>query len=80
MSVSVRKGRSDIHGWFVESGPYMPNTWRQHRVEYRGDEITRIPYPGLNEFKKIRKDRDYCFGVGDSPKDPEFLEWSRSRE
>ncbi len=75
-----RSFRLDEGALIVESGPYMPYTWRQHRVEYRGDERTKIPYPGLNEFKKIRKDRDYCFGVGDSSKDPEFLEWYRSRE
>ncbi len=64
----------------VGSGPYMPFTWRQHRVEYRGDERIRIPYPGLDQFKKIRKDRDYCFGVGNNYEDPEFLKWSRTRE
>jgi len=75
-----RSFRLDKGALIVESGPYMPFTWRQHRVEYRRNERTKMPYPGLIEFKKIRKDRDYFFGVGDSPEDPEFLEWSRSRE
>ncbi len=64
----------------VESGPYMDMSWRQHKVMYRGKERTRIPYPGLNEFKKIRNNRDYSFGIGTSEDDPKFLGWSRNRE
>lgn len=64
----------------VESGPYMDLSWRQHRAEYRGDERTNFPYPGIEEFKRIRKTRDYAFGVGVSTEDPEFLEWYRKRD
>lgn len=59
----------------VESGPYMDMSWRTYRVEYKGEERVRIPYPGLEEFKKIRKERNFCFGVGANTKDPDFLEW-----
>ncbi len=59
----------------VESGPYYPFTWRKHRVEYRNEERTNIPYPDLKEFKKIRANRDYHFGVGESDEDPDFLSW-----
>jgi hypothetical protein len=62
----------------VESGPYMNMSWLTHRVEYRGDERSRIPYPGLEEFKRVRQQRDYCFGAGVSIEDPEFLEWYQS--
>jgi hypothetical protein len=51
--------------------------WRIHRVEYRAEERVRIPYPGLKEFKRIRKERDFCFGVGVNVEDPDFLEWYR---
>ena len=64
----------------VESGPYMDMSWRQHKVMYRGEERISIPYPGLDEFKKIRNKRDYSFGIGSNEDDPEFLEWSRNRE
>lgn len=64
----------------VESGPYMPSTWVQHRVEYRGDERIGIPYIGLDQFKKVRKVRDYYFGIGESHEDPEFIEWSRNQQ
>lgn len=64
----------------VESGPYMDVSWRQHKIVYRGEERTRIPYPGLDEFKKIRNNRDYAFGLGTSEDDPKFLEWSEKRE
>ncbi len=63
----------------VESGPYMNMSWRQHKAIYRGNERIEFPYPGLSEFKKIRKDRDYNFGIGISEDDPEFLEWSLKR-
>jgi len=62
----------------VQSGPYMDMSWRTHRVEYRGKERVRIPYPGLEEFKRIRKERDFCFGAGVDVKDPEFLGWYRN--
>lgn len=59
----------------VVSGPYMDFSWHQHRVVYRSDERTRIPYPGIEEFKKIREDRDYSFGLGVSDTDPRFIKW-----
>lgn len=62
----------------VESGPYMAMSWRTHRVEYRGEERVRIPYPGLEKFKRIRKERDFCFGTGVDVEDPDFLEWYRN--
>ena len=64
----------------VESGPYMDMSFRQHKVMYRGGERVNLPYPGLEEFKRIRNQRDYTFGVGSNPDDPEFLKWSRNRE
>lgn len=46
----------------VTSGPYMPDlAFRTHRVEYRGDERTRM-YPGLVAFLDLRFERDLCFG------------------
>ncbi len=52
--------------------------WRTHRVEYRGKEQFRIPYPELEEFKRIRKERNFCFGAGVDVEDPEFLEWYKN--
>ncbi|MDD5260065.1 MAG: HNH endonuclease signature motif containing protein [bacterium] len=41
------------------------------RVEYRGDECTEMPYPGLKKFKEVRyKTRDYALDPGD----PELTE------
>ena len=54
----------------VESGMYGDLSYRGHRVEYRGDERTSIPYPGLNNFKKDRINRDTHFGEGTDPDDP----------
>lgn len=47
---------------------------KRHRVAYHGDQRTRMPfpYPGLDTFKVIRKDRDYHFGEGTSIDDPDF--------
>lgn len=61
------------------SGPYGAFSWKTHRVEYRGEERTEIPYPGLESFKKVRAKRDYTFGIGDNAEDPEFLKWSKQR-
>lgn len=62
----------------VESGPYMFMSWRQHRAEYRGKERVRIPYPGLDQFKRHRVNRDYSFGVGVNIDDPDFNDWYSS--
>lgn len=69
-----------IHSFFLKEGillvtygPCMDFSFRTIRPEYRGDECTLIPYPGLVEFKRIRADRDMQFGTGKNAKDPEFL-------
>lgn len=38
------------------------------RLEYRGDERIRNPYPGLEEFKTIRYSRDYALDPSDPQK------------
>jgi len=47
----------------IQSGPHMDMSYKTYRVEYRGEERTSSPYPGLEEFKKTRFDRDIHFGV-----------------
>ncbi len=46
----------------IQSGPHMDLTFKTYRVEYRRDERTEIPYPGLEQFKNIRFNRDIHFG------------------
>ncbi|MGW8956966.1 HNH endonuclease [Paenibacillus sp. NPDC055715] len=48
----------------VQSGPHIDMNFRMHRPQYREEEKTKKPYPGLNEFKKIRDTRDISFGPG----------------
>lgn len=48
----------------VEVGPFMDFSWRTHRVEYRNDERTEMPYPGLKKFMAIRSKRDLAYGEG----------------
>lgn len=55
------------------SGPYMVMVFKTHRVEYRNQERTLIPYPGIKDFLKVRKFRDHHFGEGTSSDDPEFV-------
>ena len=53
----------------TRSGPHL-NGWRLHRVKYRGEERTLIPYGGLENFKVSRKDRDEHYGEGANIDDP----------
>lgn len=46
------------------------------RLEYRGEERVEIPYPGLEEFKKIRYSRDYAL----DPREPELSEYIRNED
>lgn len=46
----------------VTSGPHMDFKYHTYRVEYRGEERTLRPYPGLEQFKRNRTNRDRCFG------------------
>ncbi len=55
----------------AESGPYMNMTFRQHRLEYSGEERVLYPYPKLEQFKIDRKHRDLHFGEGFSTDEPE---------
>jgi hypothetical protein len=50
----------------VTSGPHMDFKYHTYRVEYREEERTLIPYPGLNQFKKIRINRDRSFCSDDN--------------
>jgi hypothetical protein len=54
----------------IDSGPYMDMTTRTHRVEYRGDERTPRPYPGLERFKTVRLLRDLSFAPASSDREP----------
>ncbi|WP_182629459.1 toll/interleukin-1 receptor domain-containing protein [Clostridium chromiireducens] len=58
----------------VTYGPCMDSSFKTICPEYRSDERTVKPYPGLEKFKEIRIDRDHKFGIGVSCHDPEFLE------
>lgn len=49
----------------VSHGPYSNMSYRTIRTEYRANERTEIPYPGLAEFKKMRMKRDFCIGKGE---------------
>lgn len=51
----------------VTDGPYMDLTYRTRRCEYRGQERTDRPYPGLQAFKSLREHRDHCFGHRTQP-------------
>lgn len=55
----------------VESGPYVDKglVYRMLRVEYRGAERVKYPYPGLEKFKMERKKRDLNFDEGTEPPD-----------
>lgn len=57
----------------VESGPCMDMSFRIYRTQYREDERTLEPYPGIEEFKKVRINRDLSFGIGDDSSDPAVL-------
>ncbi|MBB6635685.1 HNH endonuclease [Cohnella thailandensis] len=61
----------------VESGPHMDFTFHRYRTEYRDEQRTAIPYPGLTEFLTIRSLRDHKFGAGVSIEDPLFIERQR---
>jgi hypothetical protein len=46
----------------IHSGPDTSFNIRTYRAEYSGRERTQSPYPGLDEFKKVRFTRDVHFG------------------
>jgi hypothetical protein len=54
----------------VDGGLYMDNMdlkYYTFRVEYRTEERTSTPYPGLEQFKEIRSTRDHHLGSGYGP-------------
>jgi hypothetical protein len=58
----------------VETGTCEDLSIRRYRVEYHGTERVLYPYPGLDQFKRVRKTRDVFFGAGVNSDDPEFRE------
>jgi hypothetical protein len=45
----------------VTYGPTMLLEFTTVRPEYRPDERTELPYPGLDAFDEARLGRDFCF-------------------
>ena len=48
----------------VQIGPLMDFSWKTYRVEYKQDERTDFPYPGLRNFMEKRSERDVSWGIG----------------
>lgn len=57
----------------IEMGPFIDMEYKSYRTEYKLAERIKKPYPGLEEFKRIRTTRDFCRGVGINESDPNFL-------
>ena len=58
----------------VTYGPCNDFTFKTICPEYKDNERILMIYPGLDEFKIIRVNRDFGFGIGISPEDPKFLQ------
>lgn len=54
--------RSNEGATLIQNGPLMDFSYKTYRVEYRGEELTSHPYPGLAQFKIDREARDIHFG------------------
>lgn len=47
----------------IISGPHMDMTWKERVLQYSTDEKALMtPYPGLEEFRTIRVNRDWHYG------------------
>lgn len=58
----------------ARGGIWIDGKERSFRTQYRGDERTARPYPGLEQFKNaVRFQRDFCFG-GQPESGPEVHE------
>lgn len=49
----------------IQSGPHMDLSYKTYRAEYKNGERVDLPYPGLEEFKVKRTNRDFHFGKND---------------
>jgi hypothetical protein len=49
----------------ARTGPWADLTERLLRVAYQDDERSEFPYPGLDEFMKVRARRDFSYGGDD---------------
>lgn len=61
----------------IESGVLLVSrmggmNWYTIRTEYRSEERSEFPYPGLKTFMDVRTARTYCVGEGQSPFQTEF--------
>jgi hypothetical protein len=64
----------------VTQGPFIDLSFLTFRCEYRGQERTDIPYPGLEAFKSARRNRDHHLGNGTQPESANELEVEESGE
>jgi hypothetical protein len=62
-STLMRSYRINEGALLIEGGPFMDFSFKTYRVEYRGKERVRLPYPGLAVFQSsTRFTRDVFFG------------------
>lgn len=48
----------------ITRGPDMSMSYHTFKIEYKADERTSAPYPGLKKFMEIRTQRDLSYGKG----------------
>ena len=63
LNLILKRMRSFMPDYQVEAGKLMTDSVVEHN-EYREDEETTSPYPGLKEYMVIRSTRNYHIGSG----------------
>lgn len=54
----IRERISDYH---IDEGIFVIDSIDREKTQYRNNEKSDSPYPGLKQFVKIRKTRNYCY-------------------
>ena len=64
LNLLMERIREKVSNYHIDEGIFVIDTIDREKTEYRNDEKSDSPYPGLKQFVKVRSlDRNYCYST-----------------
>lgn len=61
LNLLMERIRERVPDFHIEEGIFVIDSIVREKTQYRNSEKSDTPYPGLKQFVKIRKTRNYCY-------------------
>lgn len=61
LNLLLERIRERVPDYHIDEGIFVIDSIAREKTQYRNSEKSDTPYPGLKQFVKIRKTRNYCY-------------------